>query len=241
MVRDAEPPDHHGLARDEAAPALLDFSMQVKDGVFFELATELGFTVARNHRLSMRDFAANAIELAEAMEDYFGEPRRIFQAGVKVYLRGGIEVTLSRKASVLEGGIPNPIWNRLLDDFTVESEDEMWIHLKNKTDAVPLEEKATALFAKHFLFSVFQDRTYYLNANPASVSMQQAAAYYGLMQILGTIVRYRPTEIHKYLDEKGTSHKWFLQKACDAAERVYPNLMLNLLTGQNYKYVTSLG
>jgi hypothetical protein len=236
MAMDKRPSDYHGLCKPSAGQGFLDFSIETNKGVFLSLADFLGEPVPEKRKIPMRHFISNLIELRHAYADYFQAKPSIYAPHVDVFLSGGIGVSFGADFVLKERLMETAVYKRLLEDFDAEPKDDKGVYLKAKSAAGPLD-----IMKKHFSFSVFADRSYYLNFNEPDILMSQAVGYYGMMYVLATIVRYEPGEIHKYLNDRNTSHRWFLQKACATAQRVYPNLLLNILFGKNQKFVVPTG
>lgn len=90
-------------------------------------------------------------------------------------------------------------------------------------------------FAEAFSIRYTNDR-YYLNINPKNKRVHNTLTYFGLIFILGDIVRYKPDFVYKLLNDKKESNKWFITKVCDTIERVYPNLLLNMINQEEIKF-----
>lgn len=128
----------------------------------------------------------------------------------------------------------------LFDGFTQEYKESTLILTSkieyNQSDRDDYFKKAKALFKNYFSFSIYSDESYYININNKDLQLPDAVAYFGIMYILSSIVRYKPDKIYKLINDRDTSINWFLNRVCSIEERVYPNLMLNLLLGQNIKF-----
>jgi hypothetical protein len=125
----------------------------------------------------------------------------------------------------------------LLDDFTLDSTVD---HILLKYEFNPREDNTLLSFKKllrkHFIFSVYPDNKCYINMNPKERKMPEIVAHYGMIFILGDIVRYKPDKVFELLENEETQSRWFWGKLCDTAERIYPNLVLNTLYGRTYKF-----
>ena len=88
--------------------------------------------------------------------------------------------------------------------------------------------KARTIAQKHFDFRVY-DNTPFLNLYPAEDRLMPELGCLGAMFLLSSLVRYAPSEVDRYLRTTKTSEEWFINRICDECERVFPNLMLNVI------------
>jgi hypothetical protein len=245
ILKDVRPPDYHGLCKENldheitSVDDLLSFSAEVNNGVFKTLAETLDTNLALGKRFILEDFFNNTIELNKDFCDYFDKKKSFLIPEVDFYHNGVINVIFNNFTSNKDDSLYKLIIS-LFDGFTHEYKEPNLILTKkielNHLDKDDYFKKASALFKNYFSFSIFSDEMYYINTNDKNLKLPDAVAYLGIMYILSSIVRYKPDKIYKLINDRDTSVNWLLNRVCSVVERVYPNLMLNLLHGQNIKF-----
>ena len=248
MDTDKRPPDFHGLCKEdieksiEVSSDILSFSAETNNGVFLELAKAYGWDVSKKCKFTLDDFMRNNIELVSDSLNYFQIiPYFIYptiSGSSDMELKITIDERMLRTLNVSVEEICNKFKNKL--NFKINSNnDTLMISYKISDDKLifsKFNDKVCELIDGIVEYSVFNDGRYYINVAPEEKKIPNANTYFGIMFILSSIVRYKPEHIFKLVDDKDTSIEWFLNRICDEAERVYPNLMINLLYKQNYKF-----
>ncbi|MEW6144210.1 MAG: YaaC family protein [Thermodesulfobacteriota bacterium] len=240
-----KPHDLHGLGQPEVSESLLDVSVTLKSkGIFPCLAEYLGYKYKSGQQISIEQFVVNVIELIESYERYYNKSGLVITPKVEVFLDGDINIFFE---SSLFGNKSSEDFRALLerntnlfDDFQeVENETGIELNIRNPIPKDRLNIDGAALMKKHFSHSVYPDSRYYLNLHDEDIRVPSTLAYLGIMFTLGSIVRYYPKEIDRFLSDKNTSNIWFIQQLCDCAERVFPNLMLNHYYNTNFIFAAS--
>jgi hypothetical protein len=249
ILNDERPPDYHGLCKENlnndltSANDILEFSAEINNGVFKKLAEALGFELVLNRRFTLGEFLMNAIELNSDYCNYFSKKPGFIIPKVDAFIDGEIDITISNCVQNQEDGLGEKMIN-FFNEFSSEFKESSLV-LKKKIELSKIgdkeyDKKACLLLNKYFSYSVFSDGQYYINVNEDDLRMPNALAYFGIMYILSSIVRYKPDKLHQLINDKDTSVNWLLNKFCSIAERVYPNLMLNLLHGQSIKFSANI-
>jgi hypothetical protein len=244
-LNDKRPPDYHGLCKENlekeitSANDLLDFSAETNNGIFKDLGAKIGVTLNNGQRLSMGDFFSNALELNHDYCLYFSKIPGFITAKVDTYVNGEINIVFTENILKTETGLAEKLIKKF-EEFSFENQGPTLV-FKKRLDLKTLgnrefDVQASVLFKKYFSFSVFSGSPYYVNINDDSRRLSNALAFFGIMYILSSVVRYKPDRMYKLLNEKNTSVTWMLSKICSTAERVYPNLMLNLLHNKSLKF-----
>jgi len=188
--------------------------------------------------LHFSHFCENAIEIAPIFSDYFDRKPKIIKAQVKVLFNGTIKVR-----------IPEDIIGQLekntdfMKDFKIKDNPEYlnMVVLENKEKVEinngRIKDEDFEIISEHFNFSLFPDGNYYININAPERRMPSALAYFGMLYILGDIVRYSPRSIYNFIDDT-SSIEWFINKLIDVSSRIYPNILFNRLYNTRIKFVS---
>jgi hypothetical protein len=249
LIEGRRPSNYHGLCKEnieksiEKSEDFLSFSAEVNNGVFYQLAELLGCRIALKSRFTLEDFFSNMIELSPIFSDYFGKKSNFICPEVIGYTNGELKISFNKE-------ILN-IYDIKYDDLIAIFDKEFKVHVEEK-DIVFLRkiceegegfnifyQRATEILENYMSYSIFDDGQYYFSYINTESKIHGALGYFGTMYLLSSIVRYKPEHIYKLLDEKNISINWFFGKICDIAERVYPNMMLNLLYREKIKFSTS--
>lgn len=232
MVSEKKPSDYHGLCNTDFSQDIEKMSAKTNNGIFTELGRLLECDIKVGELITLADCCDNAIEVYWDFCHYFKRQPKIIVPSVDVWSKGQIDITFKDNVDAIKKT------TRVLQDFEVV-EDSGKLKLKNKKmlNRDKIFEDGSALMKRHFDFSVFVDDAYYLNINPLERRIPGIMAYYGILYLLGNLVRYKPERLYDILEDKDTSIRWFINKLCDTSERVYPNLVLNILYGSNIKFV----
>lgn len=238
LKNDKRPADYHGLCKPSFSKDILQVSAKVNKGVFSDLSNLFDFNLKEGQTFNLADFCETALEVYWDFSNYFEIQPKIITPNVDAYFNGDLFLIFNKKNMLITDKIKTS--TNLLDDFYVVEDDNI-LKLKNK---VSLErnktyEEGSILIEKHFEFSVFYNQAYYINLNEKEKKIPQIMAYFGILYILSNLVRYKPESIHEILEEKETSIRWFFNRLCDTCERVYPNLLLNILYDSRIKFASS--
>jgi hypothetical protein len=247
LVTDNTPSDYHGLCRHHMDNSLLQVSAQTNNGVFRDLANTLGSPIGSGLRLNIENLVLNTVELRDSYCDYFQKSPLIIEPMVDIYLNGEIYVTFRPSAFL---GLDRIRFldvlsesTDLFNDFDEQKDESRQEMLKLKIKVpIPREEfnaRGSDLLARHFMFSVFDSRSYYLNLNKRQNQLHPGAAYFGIMFLLSSIARYGPNYIDQFVNLKEKSVSWFFREICESAERAFPNLLLNALEKSSLKFAAS--
>ncbi|ALO17376.1 hypothetical protein L21SP5_03781 [Salinivirga cyanobacteriivorans] len=249
IAQDERPPDYHGLCKEniekdiKSIDDILDFSAEVNNGVFKKLAELLDFNINLNKRLTLADFLKNSIELNNDYSHYFKQSPSFIIPKVDSFLDGELNITFNVGFLKDDSEKINRI-KTTFKNFEFE-QNEMNLIFKKKIDLNTgqpgeYDKKAWDILKEYFLLSVFNDNKYHMNINDKESLLPNSLAYFGILYILSSIVRYKPDKLHNLIMDRDTSVNWMLDKICSVTERVYPNLMLNLLGNQFYKFTKHL-
>ena len=209
IINDERPPEYHGLCKEQLNKEiktindLLDFSAEINQGVFIKLAEAFDYKVSVGQRLTLGNFLFNTIELSYDLSQYFNKNPGFISPKVSAYINGEIKITFNNILDHKEDSIIDFL-TKLLTEFTSESKDSSLIFKSNigisEIGDKDYDTKATALLKKYFSFSALPDDNYYININ--EYKMPNLLAYYGIMYILSTIVRYKPDKLYQMINDK---------------------------------------
>ncbi len=247
LLTDNTPSDYHGLCRHQMNDCLLEVSAETNNGVFLDLADTLGGQIANRVCYTIEDFVLNTVELRDRYQDYFQREPVIIEPRIEVYLDGNIYITITPSSFLGRDriGFIQLLSDRtsIFADFEEESgtSDQPEVRLKIRVP-IPkgeINSIGSDLLAKHFMFSVFDSSSYYLNLSEQVKRVPPVAAYFGIMFLLSCIARYGPNHIDQFVNWKDTSVGWFFRELCELAERVFPNILLNAMQKANLKFAPS--
>jgi hypothetical protein len=184
----------------------------------------------------------NTLELNFDYCAYFEKKQSFLPTHIDAYGNGDINIIFSEEI-INQYDSLDERFSELFKEFACHRKDGTITFVKNlelgANQNKEYDLKATDLLKKYFIFSTYLDQQYYVNVNETEKQMPNTLAYFGILYILSSIVRYKPDKLHKLIDDKDTSVSWMLSKICSVIERVYPNLLLNLLFGQSIKFSAS--
>ncbi|HXH93563.1 MAG TPA: YaaC family protein [Thermoanaerobaculia bacterium] len=240
LKTEAPPPDHHGLMKPEAADDILDIAAKVNNGAFRSLSDLLGMTTTIGQRLTLRNFIGSIVELRCDVSDYFKIRPTITPVYPDIFMDGTIRLLLKPSdlsvATVEEAIEILRKQTTLFDDFhSLRFQDVMLEN--NKIRADELKSKGAALIEKHLDVSVFEDPRYYVNIAPEEQRIPAAPAYLVALFLLSCLVRYWPAHVQRFITTPETRVAWFVETLCATAERVLPNLLLDLIAGYRTRFV----
>lgn len=250
MKTDKKPSKYHGLCKEnidkriEDSNDVLNFSVESNNGIFRELAEAFNYTIPVGQKYIFKDFIKNNIELYRDCIDYFGIVPLFIFPSIDGYSDNHLKITFDKRVlsyfKVSDEEITEKFKNKLA--YKVESTDDKLVYdfvvSNEKLDFKEFSKKVIELISDIVSYSVFDDGRYYINLAPQSDRIPNANTYFGIMYILSSIVRYKPEHIYNLIDNKDTSIEWFIRRVCDVAERVYPNIMINLLHRVDYIFTS---
>ena len=244
LKTDVHPSKYHGLGNFVTSDSLLDITIMSNDGIFSDLSKLIGCNINAKSKFSLEDFIFNTIELIPAYTEYFQKGTNIISPEVIIYTPGDIRIIfhtpmlLGKTREQFIEYLSNT--TRILEDFEETLiKEHLELKLNYSMSYKSIKDVGIPLMKKHFIFSSFPDMSYYMNLNPFDKRINPALAYIGISFILCSIARYAPNHIDRFVSNKSTSVKWFFRHLSEITERVFPNLMLDILNDKNHKYASS--
>lgn len=234
-----QPPDYHGLSNVQTGEKILDFSAKVNGGVFLALANSLNANIKKDQRITLGDFGSNAVDISWQQHRFLPEIPPQFAAPYLYLEIGNLSIEFNMENCAIVPNLRSKVKDNtnLFDEFNISFESENCFTLRSKQlNLKQSQEDAINLVKNYFCYSIYPNNASYLNIQPKEKQIPQILAYYGIIFILGDIVRYKPNVIYSLLEAKETSIRWFINKLCEISERAYPNLMLNYLLGETLKF-----
>jgi len=237
LETNCKPAGYHGLMKVEIPPNgnLLDISAQINEGVFWEFLQLNKVAPVKNLKITVdslikrcgyliREYNFAYRKTSEALV-----PRLVADIGLNE-----LELTIDNfDASVKDN------WIRLFPKLTeyfelAESRDQVLIFkLKEnipKGNLVNIQKVLDDVL----IYSVFKNPPYFLiPVTDPDLLWPQEAYLYALSFILCSLVRYYPDYWYKNVIGY-KRNRWAIRKINSIVERVYPNLMINIM--YNYKF-----
>lgn len=239
ILGEETPQEYHGLCKPDFGCDFLESKASVNNGVFLSLAKKENYSVDIKTEFSIEYMIKSSIDLYNAYEYYYKREAPIIKFTEEKYRDGNIYLKSTASKSKIELITQFFKERKALDDkFEIDIDGNL-ICLKNKevlklSNAEELLDEMQLLLSEEFSFSVFNSESVYLilEKNP----LPPAAAYFGISYMLGMLVRYSPSRYYHFIENPTSSQTWFVKKVCDTIERVYPNIMLNYIYRDCYKF-----
>jgi hypothetical protein len=239
-----KPIGYHGLMKVEL-PKNEDFlgtSVQINDGVFSELLSINKIEPIRNLKITADDLMRRCGYLMrEYRFAYEREPSVIVpQLDAEIRLNE-LELTL-RKTNEINDQKLTTIFPRLMNYFElIKTEaDVLSFRLKDSNPKRDLAGIQTVI-KDTLSLSVFSHPPYFLvPCTDPRINWPQEAYLYALSFILGSLVRYYPDYWYKNVIAN-KRNRWIVRKTDSIVERVYPNLMVNIMFGYKFYKFSPLG
>ncbi|MBI4239120.1 MAG: hypothetical protein HY696_12005 [Deltaproteobacteria bacterium] len=238
--------NHHGLTTTDRAADLFKYRVkQCAQGVFGKLTQAFGMTWALddNQEFLFSDFIKNTIEFVDPIGNIFEQEPTIIPIGITRNTEGLVTLSISIVDSQKRQQIRRLVNEKtdLKNHFDENSgSDESYDYFKQYADKATLQKDGCETVRKMFSFSYLPCNEKIIYLDVSERRLPQACCYYGMVYILGMIVRYSPQIIGGILTNPNSEYRWLIEQVCLNTRRLYPNYMLNLMTGKSYKFVTSV-
>lgn len=236
METNKNPAGYHGLMKVEvpASGDLLDVSVQVNEGVFWELLEFNKITPKKNFRLTINDLIRRCGYLSREYNFAYKKTSDVLIPKLEADLQlTTLELTIKKTTHDFEAK-----WKELFPSLSkyfelLEIKDD-FATLKLKTNNPPKNiTNIHKILDDTLVYSVFQTPPYFLTPlTNTDLFWTQDAILYALSFILGALVRYYPDYWHQQIIGN-KRNRWVIRKITSIVERVYPNLMINIMF--NYK------
>jgi len=236
------PPPHHGLTSYREGIDMKCCTATICKGVFSELGDLTKSNVAEGDVIQADEFCKRIIELLNDYYRYFGKIPVMIPCNITRYAGGTISLMIDKKRLEESPNLETILTKKLHSHFAKECYNEAGSLVLKNTFPVPKTEEGMDKYGdlilnQYFCYSTLHDNRYYLDISERHLS--QECCYFGLMFILGSVVRYSPILLYKWIYDFDMSNKAFIEKICSISSRVFPNLMLNLMYGRKLKYSPS--
>ncbi len=229
-----KPPGYHGLMRvelpkDEAFPGT---SVQMNYGVFSELLSSNKIEPIKNMKITADDLMKRCGYLIRDYAMAYDKESLVIvpRLSADLYLNE-MELSFHETKEVAEQNLPTA-FPRLMDYFEIIKGETGVLTMKLK-DGVPRGDlnSIQKVLKDTLTISIFGHPPYFLvPCTDSPFNWPQEAYLYALSFILCSLVRYYPD----YWYNNIIAHKrnrWIIRKINSIVERVYPNLMLNIMFG----------
>jgi len=160
----------------------------------------------------------NFLEMNYYYSDYFWVKNNFIKATVNVFMNWEIEIYINDELKK---------YKELFDWYEIKQKDNIDYYYTKIICVNNNDFPICKNFSDIFDFKVIQDWNYYLNTNSNKIS--QISSIYWLIFILWSIVRYHPEYLYKITNQNDGILQ-FLTKTLETSNRVYPNLLINMLS-----------
>ena len=239
ILGEETPQEYHGLCKPDFGGDFLESKASANNGVFLSLAKKEQHSIEIKKDFSIEDMVKVSIDLYNKYEYYYKKEAPVINFTAEKFQNGKIYLVAKVSKNKIE--LMEHFFNEnkvLNSKFEMENNCNS-IRLTNKqpikeSNPEKLLDKMRLLLSEEFSFSAFNSESVYLilEKNP----LPPAAAYFGISYMIGMLVRYAPGRYYHFIENPTSSQTWFVKKVCDTIERVYPNIMLNYLYGECYKF-----
>lgn len=233
---------YHGIKKVEIAPTkeLLNISAQIDKGLFWDLLKLKKIAPKENLKVTFDELLKRCLYIVFEYTTVYNRKPDIF----------GIDVRCNIKLTEMEVKMQAPYkdflkkWKELLPDFakyfeldkTSAALDYLTFVLKSDAPRGSIDA-IQGILDETVIHSVFPmyNRFFLLPITNPSYSWTQEAYLYALSFTLSSLTRYYPDYWHQEIMQK-RKNRWIVRKLNSLIERVYPNLMLNILHGERFKF-----
>ncbi len=248
---------YHGLKKPIIdRDNLLNSEVSVDEGVFYSLAKSTNTILERDSKIRISEVLSRIVEMKKTYEMYYELQSNVIWLDPKISSEGAFSFTINKQqvktiddfAAKWENYLPI-LKDKfsLIDDtdlgFRFSFKDKYFEEVKKKSVSRPdidefikstgselfMRDKSSGLFRAHM---IIYSREY---------AWPQVMFYYAMLYFLSMIVRYDPDIWYENVIDKEKGEIWVISKFCKLAERVMPNLLLDLLYGMNFVYTSYAG
>jgi len=232
---------HHGLKRIKipSSTDLLEVSAQVHKGVFWDLLSLKGIAPKRDLRITFDELLKRCAYMTWEYEIAYNRKSMVLIPNVDS----------NTSFTELEIKIQTPPkdfsakWEKLLPDFAKYFElkepasNYLILALKNDAPKGSLDAIQSVL-DETVIYSVFTSPNYFLlPITNVAYSWPQELYLYALSFILSSLVRYHPDYWHREVIAK-RKNRWIVRRLNSIMERVYPNMMVNIMFSRRIKFAS---
>ncbi|MBN2567849.1 MAG: hypothetical protein JXB42_00295 [Deltaproteobacteria bacterium] len=240
MKNDKVPKGHHGLSNPKYEDQIVDCCMKTNAGVFDELNKATASEISIDEEVSAGLFSERAIELLSVYERIYGKKPSIITPKIGRF-PNEVKISVDKSIMAHYPSLEDILVAKLSRDFEKIETGNSALIFKNKSQLPASQDEAKALadeiVNRYVLYSVLHDKRHFIDISDRRIS--QESCYFALMFLLGSAVRYAPSTLHDWLYDLKKSNRSYLERVCNTAARVFPNLMLNLIYGDRLKYAPS--
>lgn len=230
----------HGLAFG-AATSVLESTATIRDGTFSEWLTALGSS-ATERSMTLRECLSYIVEIGHDYSAVLAESPRVVPVHVHAMLSGAVALRFdAHRVGGEEAFRTN--WEREYPSLAKSCalDDVVPCALRVKAEIETSSHEAIAQFCQDHLevnLVPSDHPTWYLLGHGSAPPLPRASYYLCAAFILSNVTRYEPESLMKLLSEP-SSTAWLLERFLTAAERFYPNLVLNWIAKQNWFFGTA--
>jgi hypothetical protein len=220
----------HGL-RFERSVDLLNSAAVLTRGTFTDYLREAGYSCRSGTVVSLHEALSRIIEIRDDYADVYGRDSLVVPVDVDAYFSGEVVLRIPQRVYDLSKATTN--WTSELPSLsgcTVRSGDnnlEANFTVSKKED---VSSFCSLRLEPSLLPQDLESRWFLVRQADPDLVFPRPAYYFVALFILGSVVRYEP-EMMLDTVVPGSLSGWFLNRVIQSAERFFPQLMLNWLTG----------
>jgi hypothetical protein len=231
------PLGYHGLKKVEIPPSnsLLDVSAQVDQGVFWDLLLLKGFTPQKDVKLTFDELLKRCVYMPHEYHLAYKKKSEVIIPSIEASLHlHQLEISFIAPDADFEKNWQSllPELDKYFDliDFT---SNKLTFGLKSGVQIGSID-KIQNILDEIVIVSVFPgQRSFLLPISNPVYAWSQDIFLFALSFILSSLVRYYPDYwYHGVIGNK--TNRWIVRKLTYIIERVYPNLMINILFGKKF-------
>ena len=232
---------HHGLKRVEipSSTDLLEVSARVDEGVFWDLLLLKRITPKRDLRITFDELLKRCAYMTWEYEIAYNRKSMILIPNVDCNTSfTDLEIKIQAPPKDFSAK-----WEKLLPDFAKYFElkepasNYLIFALKNDAPKGSLDAIQSVL-DETVIHSVFANPNYFLlPITNIEYSWPQELYLYALSFILSSLVRYHPDYWHREVIGK-RKNRWIVRRLNSITERIYPNMMVNIMFSRRIKFAS---
>jgi len=230
---------HHGLKKVEIPSSrdLLEVSVQLRKGIFWDLLLLKGTTPKRDLRITFDELLKRCAYMTWEYEIAYNRKSMILIPSVDCNTSfTDLEIKIQAPPKDFSAK-----WEKLLPDFAKYFElkepasNYLIFALKNDAPKGSLDAIQSVL-DETVIHSVFANPNYFLlPITNIEYSWPQELYLYALSFILSSLVRYHPDYWHREVIAK-RKNRWVVRRLISIMQRVYPNMMVNIMYNARIKF-----
>lgn len=237
---------YHGLKRPsfDDSESIINSKVSIDEGVFKSLAKFLQTKIKRDFEAEIHKILRRIVEMKRIYEFYYERKSDVVLVRCRIVDNGQFHISLPKDQLKEVEDFENnweQIFPALKEMFQISSTEGDSFKLTLKEQYLPprserdqfIRSTGSRIFERDNLVAQFQP---HLLIHSREYNWPQVCFYYVITYFLSMVVRYRPDMWYRNVVDKKSGEIFVISKFCKIAERVFPNLMCNILFDNRYVF-----